>query len=154
MIDEKKIPLTRAEVAGTKPVVLVRAATRIAVVVQWPEGRKCLFVRHQTKGLELPGGALEENETPMQAVRRELKEEAGIELPEEHPLQLIDMLPINDPRGGHWLDIVYCTQLSPAQLSTQYEAELLVIWLSSAEIKQQVNPERSSYSTSLIALTR
>lgn len=152
MIDERKIPLTRAEEAGTKQIVLVRAAARIAIVVQWPEGRKCLFVHHPTKGLELPGGALEEGETPKQAGRRELKEEAGVELSEECSLQLVGMTPIKDHRGCHWLDIVYGAELSPAQVAMQYEAELPVIWLSSDEVKQQVNPERSSYSASLTAL--
>src|SRR5690348_11640614 len=104
MTDENMIPLTRAEESGAKRAVIVRTAARIAAVAQWPEGRKCLFVRHPTKGLELPGGALEGGETPEQAGRRELMEEAGIDLPKEHPLLLINMAPIKDHRGCYWLD--------------------------------------------------
>jgi ADP-ribose pyrophosphatase YjhB (NUDIX family) len=152
MIDERQIPLTRAEEAGSKQIVIVRAAARIAVVVQWPEGYKCLFVQHQTKGLELPGGALEDGETAEQASRRELQEEAGVELLEEHQLTLITMTPIKDHRGCNWLDIVYATKVTPPQLITHLEAELPVRWLSTDEIKQEVNPKLSSYLSSLTAL--
>ena len=149
------LPLTRAEEAGKKSVRLVRAAARIALVMQGSddETSKCLFVRHQTKGLELPGGAIEFGETPLQAGLRELSEEAGIQLPSMHALTLVTMIPVVDHRGGCWLDIIYGTVVRPYQIETQQESELPVQWLTVEEVVAQVNQKLSSYEASLTALS-
>ena len=42
------------------------------------EGGSVLFVEHPTRGWEIPGGHLEEGETPEEAMIRELKEETGL----------------------------------------------------------------------------
>jgi 8-oxo-dGTP pyrophosphatase MutT (NUDIX family) len=146
------LPLTRGEEAGKKPVRLVRAAARIAIIARWPDGCKCLFVRHQTKGLELPGGAIEPREEPLEAGLRELGEEAGIELPLNQPFTLISMIPIADHRGGSWLDIIYGTMLASFQISQQQEPELPVSWLTADEIEGQVDQQLSSYTAALMAL--
>ena len=41
------------------------------------EGGKILFVKHPKRGWEIPGGHLLQDETPEQAIIRELKEETG-----------------------------------------------------------------------------
>jgi 8-oxo-dGTP pyrophosphatase MutT (NUDIX family) len=147
------IPLTRAEEAGKKPLRLVRAAARIAIIAQQNNERRCLFIRHQTKGLELPGGAIEAGEKPQQAGLRELGEEAGIQLPVDHPMMLIDMIPIIDHRGGNWLDIIYGAVATPLQLIARQEAELPMCWLNAEEIKDHVDQQLSSYSAALKALS-
>jgi 8-oxo-dGTP pyrophosphatase MutT (NUDIX family) len=146
------LPLTRAEEARKKPLRLVRAAVRIAVLAQQGKDRTCLFVRHQTKGFELPGGAMEAGEKPQQTGLRELVEEAGIGLPADHCLILIDMIPVIDHRGGNWLDIIYGTVATPLQLIARQEAELPVCWLNAEEIEDQVDQQLSSYSATLKAL--
>jgi 8-oxo-dGTP pyrophosphatase MutT (NUDIX family) len=149
------LPLTRAEEAGKKPVRLVRAAARIALIMQGSDERtcKCLFVRHQTKGLELPGGAIEFGETPIQAGLRELSEEAGIQLSSTHSLTLVTMIPIADHRGGCWLDIIYGTTVRPHQIEMRQESELPVQWLTAEEVVEQVDQQLSSYDASLTALS-
>ncbi|HZU67590.1 MAG TPA: NUDIX hydrolase [Ktedonobacteraceae bacterium] len=152
MREEMLLPLTRAEEAGKKPVRLVRAAARIAVIAPWPDKYKCLFVRHQSKGLELPGGAIDPGETPLEAGLRELGEEAGIQLPQDQNFTLITMTPIRDHRGGSWLDIVYGILIAPSQMTQQQEPELPVRWLTASEIEKEVNRQMSSYAAALAAL--
>ena len=43
-----------------------------------PERSKVLLAEYQKDNFGLPGGHLEENETPDEAVRRELREELGV----------------------------------------------------------------------------
>lgn len=43
------------------------------------DGGKVVFVEHPERGWEIPGGHLEQGETPDQALLRELKEETGLE---------------------------------------------------------------------------
>ena len=154
MSETYALPLTRAEEAGKKPLRLVRAAARIALIMQGNDERtsKCLFVHHQTKGLELPGGAIECGETPLQAALRELSEEAGIQLSATHSFTLVTMTPVVDHRGGCWLDIIYGTTVRPYQIETQQEAELPIRWLIAEEVARLINQQLSSYVASLTAL--
>lgn len=153
MSEAYPLPLTRSEEAGKKLPHIVRVAVRIALVAQWPDGYKCLFVLHPNKGLELPGGAIEPYEGPSQAVLRELKEETGIQFPIGYPLTLITMVPVKDHRGGNWLDIIYGTQVKLLQLAVEQEAELPVCWLTAEEIEGQVDWQLSSYEAALRALS-
>ncbi|MBE3553844.1 MAG: NUDIX domain-containing protein [Thermicanus sp.] len=43
-----------------------------------------LFIRHRIRGIEFPGGKIEQGETPMAAAVREVYEEAGASLREIH----------------------------------------------------------------------
>lgn len=43
------------------------------------EGGEVLFVEHPERGWEIPGGHLEENESPEEALVRELREETGLD---------------------------------------------------------------------------
>jgi len=154
MSEAYPLPLTRAEEVGKKPVRLVRAAARVALVMLGDnrQTRKCLFVRHQTKGLELPGGAIEFGETALEAGLRELGEEAGIRLSATHALTLTTVIPVVDHRGGGWLDIIYSAVVGSDQIETLEGAEFLVQWLTVEEIVEQVDRGLSSYGASLSIL--
>src|SRR5581483_9339435 len=147
------LPLTHAEACGQKPLRLVRAAARFVLITQQHQKNVCLFIRHPIKGLELPGGAIDPDETPQQAGLRELAEETGIHLPADHPVTLIAMFPFTDPRGGNWLDIIFSTCMAPTQLPARQEAEFPLCWLTGEEIKQQVTRQANRSEVALAALT-
>ena len=57
-----------------RPLVVLQA------VLLSPEGRVLLGVRSDLLGWELPGGTLEPGEGPEEALRREIREETGLEI--------------------------------------------------------------------------
>lgn len=68
---------------------LRRRIAVVAAVLQQPDGRFLLAQRPQGKAYagywEFPGGKVEPDETPAQALKRELHEELGIEVTVAHP---------------------------------------------------------------------
>jgi 8-oxo-dGTP diphosphatase len=65
--------------AEQRPVfVLAWVTVRGESLTQMGQGGRVLFVEHPTRGWEIPGGHLEDGETPDQAMLRELKEETGL----------------------------------------------------------------------------
>ena len=59
--------------------VLAWVTERHVPVTAMGNGGRVLFVEHPDRGWDIPGGHLEEEETPDQALLRELKEETGLE---------------------------------------------------------------------------
>lgn len=59
--------------------VLAWVTPRDDSTYQLGQGGKVLFVRHPSRGWEIPGGHVESGETPEIALMRELKEETGLE---------------------------------------------------------------------------
>lgn len=66
-----------------------------------------LFVHHRTRGWELPGGKVEPHETPLEAVRREAREEAGI--------QYDDATTNEADAADEWRPIAQYTIVEPGQ---------------------------------------
>ena len=64
---------------SSEPVfVLAWVTVRNAQPLPIGQGGLVLFVEHPTRGWEIPGGHLEEGESPEEAMIRELKEETGL----------------------------------------------------------------------------
>ena len=72
------------------------------------EGSKILFVKHPKRGWEIPGGHLLQDETPEQAIIRELKEETGCDgkliawNKEYYPEGWLDMLWLKIPKKRYF----------------------------------------------------
>lgn len=70
-----------------KPVIDVAIGlvfSQAKVLVGWREAKQ-----HQGNKYEFPGGKVEQGETPVQACRREILEEVGVDIQTWHPFQLI-----------------------------------------------------------------
>lgn len=68
---------------------------------------KYLMVKVRDGRLGFPGGKIEFQEDPRNALVREVREETGVEIV---PLSLIDLAVMNSPRGNHIFRIVYEAQ--------------------------------------------
>lgn len=60
---------------------LNRTPGRGASIAVWHDGRLLCVRESYRRGLGLPGGGLNDGETPAEAARRELREEVGLDLP-------------------------------------------------------------------------
>ena len=128
-------PLTAGEAAGEQRGVMVRAAARLLVFDTSNEHEpRCVLVRHPRKGIEPPGGAVDPGESALDAALREFEEETGWRLPAGCRPSFLGTMPCVDPRGGHWLDVLYVQQLDQPLEATGSEPELTVLRYSRNEL--------------------
>lgn len=81
-----------------------------ATVVQNTQGQYLLCKAHPEYGVfpnqwAFPGGGMEENETLEEAVRREVREEVGLELESFKPLEFTDDFRVKKLRDGSSIDV-------------------------------------------------
>lgn len=81
---------------------------------------KWLLTKHKTRGLEFPGGKVEEGETAEQAAIREVKEETGANIKEIHYLGQYHV----DGKGDQVDKNIYFAKISElVEQPTYYETE-------------------------------
>lgn len=105
--------------------------TELTVLCLVHEGKR-LLLQNRTKadwrGLALPGGHIEPDESVVDAVIREMKEETGLDISEPH-LCGIKQFPRDD--GGRYLVFLFETEKFSGELRPSDEGEML--WLSRDE---------------------
>ncbi len=142
------IPLTNGEINSDKEILFVRAAVRIAIF----SGDKCLFINHPVKGWELPGGAIDPQETPKQAAIRELKEETGYIIDSEK-VNFSEIIPVVDKRGGNWIDLVYFANINKDELEKISDFEFDEHWIEIEKMRDILPPQTFSKRFNLLKIS-
>lgn len=78
---------------------LPRKRVAAGALIRDPDGRILFVVPNYKPGLEIPGGIVNANESPLAACRREVREELGVEIPIGR-LLTVDWMPTHGP----WTD--------------------------------------------------
>ena len=106
--------------------LLRRPVVGLVACARTPDGRVVLIRRGDTGEWSPPGGTLEWGETLRQALGRELKEEAGVELISEGPLLGAWSAPWRDPRF-HAVTIAVGATVTEPQIAPMNPLEILEV---------------------------
>lgn len=94
---------------------------RVAAVIM--EAECILLIEHRRRGRAywtLPGGGLMEGETISECLRREVKEETGLDVELSHLLFVADVVPQNDSSDGHVVNLIFHAIVSGGELMPGY----------------------------------
>lgn len=130
------LPLTVSEASGRKRAKIVRAATRMAVERVVDGQREFLFVNHPTKGWELPGGAIDPEETGIAGAVREFREETGLSIDKEVNITLVATIPVDAGEAGFWLDLAYHALVNDESLKRVGEPEFELRWMTVDDLRE------------------
>ena len=124
------------------------SAPAAAAVVLDDEGR-VLLARRKSEPYagrwDMPGGFLEEGEDPLQAIRRELAEETGLEVEPEHFVgTFVD--DYGDPEGGSVLNLVWNAKVVRGEMAADDDVSELR-WFT----PQELPAEDSAYAFHWVA---
>lgn len=79
------------------------------------DGRIALVRNGWTDGWFVPGGAVEPDEEPREAARREVYEETGLDATVEEPLVVLDQTYVSEETGQEWFSAAFVVYAATAE---------------------------------------
>jgi ADP-ribose pyrophosphatase YjhB (NUDIX family) len=110
--------------------VALQPRIRVSAVLRWRDG--ILLCRHEKGGREywlLPGGGVHSGESLVQALRRELREEIGLDsqMPFEGPVAIVDSIaPAHTLATKHVVHIIFAADLTGRSLEAVSSEDVAV----------------------------
>jgi 8-oxo-dGTP diphosphatase len=83
--------------------------------VRDPDGRIALVKNNWSEGWILPGGGVRPNEDPIEAARREMYEETGLNATIHAPLVVLDQTYVAEDSGTEWFSALYVVYSASAE---------------------------------------
>lgn len=114
-VEQQTLHLPEERLDSLRPWAIDGTGLTASARVRDAEGRIALVQNRWTDGWFVPGGAVETNETPAEAARRETHEETGLHATIEEPLIVLDQSYRSQSVGDEWFSarfIVYSASAS------------------------------------------
>lgn len=105
-------------------------------------GGKVLLVRNNESHWQLPGGRLNEGESPQEGIAREIREELGVDI---EPTNIFDTLVFQSKNGRwHYLVVYECKLLSGVEDIRDLVGEATrMVWIGSADETKHLEDDGS-----------
>lgn len=115
--------------------------TRIVVTALIKSGNKYVFIKKKGEDMyHLPGGAVEENEDVIEALKREVLEECGIEIKNIEPVDFVFIKGIHDGVDSQSIYLRFTANYLKGELKTGEETSEVVALTPDEIIKTNQNP--------------
>lgn len=104
---------------------------RVAALIM--DAENILLVEHRRRGRAyrtLPGGGLMGGETIAECLRREVKEETGLDVELRNLLFAADVVPQDDTSDGHVVNLIFHAIVNGSDLVPSYGGRMSVKWRS------------------------
>lgn len=116
--DAPRVPQTlelpAAKLRSLRPWAVDGSGLTAAARVRDPDGRIALVRNSWSDGWILPGGAVEPDEDPVAAARREVREETGLDATVGDPLVVLDQSYVDEDDREEWFTAQYVVYAASA----------------------------------------
>lgn len=128
--------------------------TRIVVTALIKKNDKYVFIKKKSEDIyHLPGGTVEENEDVYKALKREVKEECGLEIKDIEPVDFVVDKGIHDGVDSQSIYLRFTAKYSSGKLKMGEETKESVVLAPNDILKTYQNPHTLEFLKKLRILS-